>query len=152
MISLIWAQDIHKGIGIDNLLPWNIKEEMDHFRSVTRGQTVVMGQKTFESIGKPLVNRTNVVLSDDLNWKHEGVVVYNDMKKLIDDFKVQHIYIIGGKTIYQLFAPIADELVVTKLKESYNCNRFLDIDFSNFELVKSESHEEFTAEWWQLKK
>jgi dihydrofolate reductase len=119
---------------------------MNHFRNVTRGQTVVMGQKTFESIGKPLINRTNVVLSDDLNWKHDGVVVYNDMKKLIEDFKVQHVYIIGGKTIYQLFAPIADELVVSKLKKSYHCNRFLDIDFSNFQLMKSEPHEEFTAE------
>jgi dihydrofolate reductase len=67
MISLIWAQDLEKGIGIDNLLPWRIKEEMDHFRNVTSGQIVVMGQKTFESIGRPLANRTNVVLSDDPN-------------------------------------------------------------------------------------
>lgn len=152
MISLIWAQDMNKGIGIDNLLPWSIKEEMNHFRNITRNQIVVMGQKTFESIGKPLVNRLNIVISDDPNFKYENVIVYNDIQKLIDDYKNKHIYIIGGKTIYELFAPIADELIVSKIKKTYNCNRHLNIDFSNFKLIKSEPHEDFIAEWWHLKK
>jgi dihydrofolate reductase len=127
-------------------LPWSIKEEMAHFRSITHNQIVVMGQKTFESIGKPLVNRLNIVISDDLNFKQEGVIVYNDIQKLINDYKNKHIYIIGGKTIYELFAPIADELIVSKIKKIYNCNRHLQIDFNNFQLAKSEQHLDFNAE------
>lgn len=149
MISLIWAQDTNKGIGIDNLLPWSIREEMDHFRNITRNQIVVMGQKTFESIGKPLVNRLNIVISDDPHFQHENVIVYNDVQKLIHDYKNKHIYIIGGKTIYELFAPIADELIVSKIKKTYSCNRHLNINFSNFKLVKTEPHHDFNAEWWQ---
>jgi dihydrofolate reductase len=151
MISLVWAQDINNGMGIDNLLPWNIKEEMEHFRNVTRNQIVVMGQKTFESIGKPLVNRTNVVLSDDKNWSHPNVVVYRDLQKLIEDYKNRHIYIIGGKTIYELMVPLADELIVSKIKKNYNCNRFMNIDFSKFKLAKDVHHTDFIAEWWVRK-
>jgi dihydrofolate reductase len=146
MISLIWAQDLNKGIGIDNLLPWNIKEEMEHFRNITRNQIVVMGQRTFESIGKPLINRLNIVISDDHNFKCDGVIVYHDIQKLIDDYKNKHIYIIGGKTIYELFAPIADELIVSKIKKTYDCNRYLNIDFSPFRLAKTEHHPDFAAE------
>jgi dihydrofolate reductase len=120
---------------------------MGHFRNITRNQIVVMGQKTFESIGKPLLNRLNIVISDDPNFKSDGVIVYNDIQKLIDDYKNKHIYIIGGKTIYELFAPIADELIVSKIKKTYNCNRHLKIDFSNFQLVKTEPHPDFNAEW-----
>jgi segregation and condensation protein A len=68
------------------------------------------------------------------------------MKKLINDYQSKHIYIIGGKTIYQLFAPIADELIVSKINRNYQCNRFLNIDFNDFELSKSEQHELFTSE------
>lgn len=120
---------------------------MAHFRSITHNQIVVMGQRTFESIGKPLVNRLNIVISDDPNFKSDGVIVYHEIQKLIDDYKNKHIYIIGGKTIYELFAPIADELIVSKIKKTYDCNRHLNIDFSGFQLIKSESHPDFTAEW-----
>jgi dihydrofolate reductase len=119
---------------------------MEHFRSITHNQIVVMGQKTFESIGKPLINRLNIVISDDPNFTYEGVIVYHDIQKLIDDYKNKHIYIIGGKTIYELFAPIADELIVSKIKKTYNCNRHLNIDFSHFHLAKTENHPDFTAE------
>jgi dihydrofolate reductase len=119
---------------------------MNHFRDITRNQIVVMGQRTFESIGKPLVNRLNIVISDDVNFKYDGVIVYNDIQKLIDDYKNKHIFIIGGKTIYELFAPIADEFVVSKIKKTYNCNRHLNIDFSKFKIVKSEIHNDFVAE------
>jgi dihydrofolate reductase len=120
---------------------------MDHFRSITRNQIVVMGQKTFESIGRPLVNRLNIVISDNPKFQYDGVLVYNDIQKLIDDYKNKHIYIIGGKTIYEIFAPIADELIVSKIKKTYNCNRHLNIDFSKFNLVNTQHHPDFVAEW-----
>jgi dihydrofolate reductase len=119
---------------------------MDHFRNITNNQIVVMGQRTFESIGRPLINRLNIVISNDPKFQHDGVIVYNDIQKLLKDYKNKHIYIIGGKTIYELFAPIADELIVSKIKKNYSCNRHLNLDFSHFQLIKSENHQDFTAE------
>ncbi|GHU32826.1 hypothetical protein FACS1894166_06950 [Bacilli bacterium] len=72
--------------------------------------------------------------------------MYRNLQKLIEDYKNHHIYIIGGKTIYELMAPLADELIVSRIKKNYNCNRFMHIDFTNFKLVKSVPHEEFIAE------
>jgi dihydrofolate reductase len=119
---------------------------MNHFREVTRNQIVVMGQKTFESIGKPLVNRLNIILSIDPNFKVDGVIVYNDINKLAQDYHNKHIYVIGGKSIYETFAPIADEFIVSKIKKDFHCNRFLNIDFTNFKLIKTVTHESFNAE------
>jgi dihydrofolate reductase len=124
---------------------------MDHFRKITRGQTVVMGQKTFESIGKPLMNRTNIVLTDDTNFKANGVTIYTDVNRLINDFKQQHIFIIGGKSIYELFNQYADEIIVSKIKKNYHCNRFMYIDFSHFDLIKTEPYEEFNVEYYKRK-
>jgi dihydrofolate reductase len=124
---------------------------MDHFRKVTRGQTVVMGQRTFESIGKPLVNRTNIVLTDDINFRAHGVTIFTDVNKLIHDLKQQHIFIIGGKSIYELFNQYADEIIVSKVKKDYHCNRFMHIDFSHFDLIKTEPHEEFNVEYYRRK-
>lgn len=151
MITLVWAQDIKKGIGIDNLLPWKLKDEMDHFKKVTHNQIVVMGQKTFESIGKPLINRLNVVISDDKNFERSDVKIFRSIQDVINEYKNHHIYVIGGKSIYETFAPLADEFIVSKLKNDYKCNRFLDIDFTNFKLEKSIHHEHFIAEWWSRK-
>lgn len=119
---------------------------MDHFRKQTLNKIVVMGQKTFESIGKPLVNRTNYVLSNDPKFSHEGVKTFHELNSLLLAIKGIDVMIIGGKSIYELFAPLADCLIVSKIKRDYNCNRFMEIDFSNFHLVKKEEHEVFTAE------
>lgn len=151
MISMIWAQDHQSGIGIDNKLAWDIKDEMNHFRAATRGKTVVMGQKTFESIGKPLVNRTNIVLTDNPNFKADGVTIFTNVNQLMNEFKDQHIFIIGGKSIYELFNQYADEMIVSKIKKDYHCNRFMHIDFSDFNLIKTEPHEEFNVEYYERK-
>jgi dihydrofolate reductase len=119
---------------------------MEHFKQVTHNQIVVMGQKTFESIGKPLVNRLNVVISDDPNFNRSDVKIFRSIQDVINEYKNHHIYIIGGKSIYETFAPLADEYIVSKIKKDYHCNRFLNIDFSQFQLVKTIKGEIFNAE------
>jgi dihydrofolate reductase len=121
---------------------------MNHFIKTTRGHTVVMGQKTFESIGKPLPNRQNIVISDDPNFNHPGVTIYRDMNKLLNDLKHMDVFIIGGKSIYEFFAKFADHIVVSKIKKNYHCNRFLKIDFSPFQIDKTEPHDEFNVEYY----
>lgn len=153
MISMIWCEDINHGIGIDNSLPWHIKEEMDHFRTTTLNQIVVCGDKTFLSWGgKPLKNRTNLVLTLDPNFSSEGVIVYHDLRKLMSDYANKHIYIIGGKSIYQAFLPYADELIISTLHKDYRCNLFMQLDLHNFHIVKTINHELFDVNYYQRNK
>ena len=151
MIKMIWCEDINHGVGIDNKLPWSIKEEMKHFRSTTMEQIIVCGEKTFTSWGgKPLPHRQNVVVTLDKNFiPPEGVQVFNDFKQVITAFKDKDIYIVGGKTIYTLFYPYADELIISTLKKSYNCNVFMHFDLSSFERYQQIDHDEFIINYYK---
>jgi len=154
MIVLIWAEDKNKGIGKDNKLPWNIKAEMEHFRNTTRGSIVVMGRKTFESIGRPLPKRVNIILTTNPSYKVEGCLVFDTVDKIISYYKTSNegkdMYIIGGKQVYQSFIPYADKLIISKIHNSYECDTFMDIPLSNFKLVsKDESNSEFSIETYE---
>ena len=151
MIKMIWCEDIDHGIGIDNELPWSIKEEMKHFKNTTMEQIVVCGDKTFVSWGnKPLPHRQNIVVSLDKNFTApEGVQVFNDFKKVITTFKDKDIYIVGGRTIYTLFYPYADELIISTLKKSYNCNIFMHFDLSGFKRFQQIDHDEFIINYYK---
>ncbi len=152
MIKMIWCSDVNNGVGIGNQLPWNVKEEMAHFINETKGQIVVMGENTFKSIGKPLPNRKNIVLSDDSSFNHEGITIYNDYKKILSDFNDETIYIIGGISIYKLFYEYADVLIISKLNKSYNCDRFLAFDLINFDITKTIKHNEFVVNYYERRK
>ncbi len=153
MISMIWCEDKKHGIGINNALPWKIKDEMDHFRETTINQIVVCGEKTYASWGgRPLKNRTNIVLTLDKNFKSDECIVYYDINQLINDYKDKHIFIIGGKSIYNAFFPFADELIISTLKQEYECNMFMEFDLSDFNKTKTVDHELFTINYYQRKK
>lgn len=150
MIKMIWCEDKNHGIGIDNSLAWNIKSEMQHFRNETKGKTVVCGEKTFISFGnKPLPNRKNIVLTLDKNFIAPGAIIYNDLHQLLADYKDETIYIIGGKTIYKLLFPYADELIISTLNKSYNCNVFMSFDLSDFKLEKTLNNDEFVVNYYK---
>ena len=151
MIKMIWCEDINHGIGIDNNLPWNVKEEMNHFRTTTLNHAIVCGEKTFASWGnKPLEQRENIVITLDKKYKApEGVKVYYDFKDLIKDYQDKDVFIVGGKTIYTLFFDYADELIISTLKKSYDCNIFMKFDLSNFKKIKSEDHAEFVINYYK---
>lgn len=115
MISLISAIGKNNEIGKQNWLLWDMPADMQHFRDTTRGKTVIMGQKTFESIGKPLPNRRNIVATLDKNFKAEGVEITHDLAKTIQDFKKspEETFVIGGAMIYKLTINDADRLYIT---------------------------------------
>jgi len=120
MISLIAAIGKNNELGKKNALLWNLPADMKHFRETTSGHTVIMGQKTFESIGRPLPNRRNIVLTQDKNLKIDGVeIVYSpeEVENLLD--KDTENFVIGGGMIYKLFIDKVDRLYITHVDASF---------------------------------
>jgi dihydrofolate reductase len=139
-ISMIVAIGMNNEIGKDNQLLWKIPEDLKHFKKTTTGKTIVMGRKTYESIGKPLPNRKNIVLSRSINSDIKGCYQTNDINdilKLKDD-----VFIIGGQQIYELFMPYADELIVTSIAESCHDadSYFPNIDSSKWQVYELVNH------------
>lgn len=101
-------------IGNNNQLPWHLPADFAHFKSVTMGKPIVMGRKTFESIGKPLPGRTNIVLSRNPETRFEGVVCVSSFEEAIAVVPdAQEIMIIGGSTIYEMLLPKIDRMYIT---------------------------------------
>jgi dihydrofolate reductase len=121
-IVLVVAVADNGVIGRGGRLPWRLKSEMAHFRRVTMGKPVVMGRKTFLSIGKPLAGRSNIVVSRDLSFAAPGVVVAPDIEAALTVARgdalrrgATEIAVIGGADIYAQTMPVADRLVLTRV-------------------------------------
>ncbi len=115
MISIIAAIGKNNELGKNNALLWKMPADMKHFRETTTLHAVIMGRKTFESIGKPLPNRRNVVITRDASYKQPGVEVVNSLSTALDLFPdpKEEIFFIGGANIYEQVMPIADKLYIT---------------------------------------
>lgn len=140
-IILIVAHDRARGIGKDNSIPWlgKVSNDMKHFIRVTMGNLVVMGRKTYESIGKPLRGRRNIVLSRTLP-EQEGITVVRDYEDLLrfTHNTSRDVYVIGGMEIYRLFLKYADEVIVTEIDGIYDCDTFFPkLSHSNWKLVST---------------
>ena len=123
-IVLVAALSENHAIGKDNQLLWHLPEDLKRFRAMTLGHTVVMGRKTFESIGKPLPKRKNVVLSRNTNWLHPEVLVYNDLEKAIAACAEETLMILGGAEIYSQSIPLADRLELTHVHSHFEGDAF----------------------------
>ena len=146
MITLIWCEDKDTGIGINNSIPWHIKEDLEFFKKTTLNHPIIMGRKTFESIGKPLKNRKNIIITRNKNYKVEdsSVEIYNDVNEILKRYNNQDVFVIGGKQIYLLFNNHADKLLVSRLPNSYNCDTFMnDFNYSSFYISNVQEKEEF---------
>ena len=123
MITLIAAVSKNGVIGIDNKLPWTLPEDLKRFKKLTTGKVVLMGRKTFESIGKPLPNRTNVILSRDPLFRPDGVLVYSNIEEVLPIF--YDIIIIGGENIYKQFIDRADVIELTYIDKEFEGDSYL---------------------------
>lgn len=131
--SIIAAVDNNLLIGSKNDLPWGrIKADMKHFRDITTGHTVVMGQRTFESIGKPLPNRRNIVLSYDKSLQISGCEIVHSIEEAQMITKNDNeVFVIGGGSIYKAFMPFADRLYITFIEGVFSGDTYfpnIDID------------------------
>ena len=124
IISIISAIGENREIGEKNNLLWNLPADMKHFKETTSGHVVIMGLKTFESIGRPLPNRRNIVLAQNYDTQQQGVEIFNSVESLLDNLdkslnKDEEVFVIGGGQIYKLFINMADRLYITHVNKSF---------------------------------
>jgi len=116
-LSLIAALARNRVIGRDNHLPWRLSADLKHFKSLTMGKPIIMGRKTFESIGKPLPGRTNIVLTRDPDFQAQGcVVVHGIDEALRAGADHEEVMVMGGADLYRQCLPRADRLYLTEVK------------------------------------
>ena len=128
-MKMIAAVDKNWAIGKDNGLLISIPEDMKFFRETTAGHVVVMGRKTLDSFpgGRPLKNRTNIVLTRDRNFEREGAVVVHDKDELLEklkDFDSDDIFVIGGESIYRMLEPLCDTAYITMIEKEFEADAY----------------------------
>jgi dihydrofolate reductase len=126
LISLIVAMTENRVIGLNGAMPWHLSEDLKHFKRVTMGAPIIMGRKTFDSIGRALPGRANIVITHDTNYVAEGVDVVHDLESAIEKASCDEVnqgkdemFIIGGAQIYTLALAQADRLYLTEIHQSF---------------------------------
>lgn len=120
-VSIIVAMGTNRVIGNENKLLWSLPADMAWFKKHTLGKTVIMGRKTFESIGKPLKGRNNIILTKDKDYKVEGATVVNSIEAVFNIINsiYEEVMVIGGAEIYKLFLPHTDRIYLTTVESSF---------------------------------
>ncbi|MGB4400114.1 MAG: dihydrofolate reductase [Daejeonella sp.] len=140
--SLIVAVDENNGIGKDNKLPWHLPADLKHFKNLTTGHPIIMGRKTFESIGKALPNRLNIVVSRQSSYTAEGATVVSSLEEamgLCDES--EEAFIIGGAQIFEHSFSYADILYLTVIHHQFDADTFFPkVDKETWKEVESTTH------------
>lgn len=137
MINIIVAVSENNVIGKGNKLPWFLPKDLKHFKEVTLKSTVIMGRKTFESIGRPLPNRENIIITRNQSYNATGCTVVNNLEKALSLVNTEDCFIIGGSEIYELALPLVDKIYLTKVDTIINDgDAFFKFKKSDWKLVK----------------
>jgi len=146
-LSLIAAMSLNRVIGKGNQLPRHYSDDLKRFKRLTSGHTIVMGRKTFDSIGRPLPKRKNIVLTRNKEWEHEDVVVYHDIQTYLSteaaDSAEEEIFVIGGEQIYSAFLPYVDTVHLTLIKKQVEGDTYFPIFEDDFVESEREVHDAF---------
>jgi dihydrofolate reductase len=126
MTTIVVAMGEKNEIGFENQLLWHLPKDLKHFKDLTSGHPVIMGRKTYESIGKPLPNRTNIVISRKEDWFQEGILIVGSIKEAVKFAKKidEEVFIIGGGNIYAQTMDIVDKLEVTLVKADLEADTY----------------------------
>lgn len=144
MISMIAAMAHDRVIGLDNQMPWHLPADLAHFKRVTLGKPVLMGRKTFESIGRPLPGRRNLVISRNSDYRADGVEVIDsvDAALVLLGNDVAELMVIGGGHLYGQLLPRADRLYLTRIDLAVEGDtRFPAFDEGDWSCIERESHQ-----------
>lgn len=150
-LALIWAMSENRVIGRNNKLPWHLPNDLKYFKQVTTGKPVIMGRKTYDSIGKPLPNRVNIVITRDEAYQAEGVKVVHSLEAALELAEaeclvhgVEEAMVIGGAEIYKQALPQAERLYITFVHAHVEG----DAEFPEFDLnaYQEQGREDFSAE------
>lgn len=140
LISFVVAADEGNIIGKDNQLPWHLPNDLKYFKNLTWGMPILMGRKTFDSIGKPLPGRKNIVITRSAGWMHEGVSVVHSVDEalaLATAEAVSEIFVIGGAEIFNTAYPQASRLYLTRVHHRFEGDVVLPpVDEKEWQLVK----------------
>ncbi len=145
MISIIVAIDPNNLIGSNGKLPWDIKEDLKHFKEYTLNKTVLMGYTTYLSIGRPLPHRTNIVCCNDANINIDNVIIEKDAIEVFKRYQntAEELVVIGGASIYKLALPYASKLVISHIKKVYLGDTYFPEFKEDFNETESKDFEEF---------
>lgn len=144
MITIVAAIGQNNALGKDNQLLWRLPKDLKHFKALTENHPVVMGRKTYESIGKALPNRTNIVVSRKPNWFQEGILIVSTLKEALKFAKKinETVFIIGGGEIYKQTMDLADRLEITLVEGDFDADTFFpEIDLKVWKKINEEFHE-----------
>lgn len=151
IISMIAAMAEDRVIGLDGSMPWHLPADLAHFKSSTMGCPVIMGRRTYDSIGRPLPGRRNIVLSRDASLTIEGCDVVQSLDDALEsvDSAVDEVFIIGGQQLYEQALAKADRLYLTHIDLSVDGDtRFPDYSIYNWKTVSSSSHDADARNQW----
>lgn len=142
-LSIIVAVDENYGIGKDNQLPWHLPADLKYFKSVTTGHTVIMGRKTYDSMGKALPNRRNIVISRQENLHLQDAELVHSLEEAISLCSSEaEVFIIGGAKIFKQALPLISSMYITRIKHHFDADTFLNgIDWNDWEEVSREDCE-----------
>ena len=144
MIALVVAMAENRVIGKENKLIWHLPADLKHFKNITTGHPIIMGRKTFESIGKPLPNRTNIVITRQTDFEAEGILVAHSLSDalMMAQQMDSDIFVIGGAEIYKQAMFLADTIYLTEVHHTFDGDTFFpEIDSVLWEETSREEHE-----------
>lgn len=141
MISLIVAHDVNRVIGLNNEMPWHLPGDLAYFKKMTMGKPIIMGRNTFESIGRPLPGRRNIVITRNKAYSAEGIEVVHSLEEALTLVQAEpEIMIIGGQQIFTEALPMADRLYITKIDHSFEGDTFFPAYEGWAEKTTTEDH------------
>lgn len=137
MLSIIVCHDKNRVIGFENKMPWHLPNDLKRVKALTTGNTIVMGRKTYESLGKALPNRKNVVLTRDKSFQPEDAEVIHNIDDIYDI--KGHVFVFGGQNFYEQMIDKVDDMYVTVIEESYPGDAFFpEYTFKDFKVLSIE--------------
>lgn len=119
-LSLIVAMAMNRTIGLNNQMPWHLSADLKKFKQITMGHPIIMGRKTFESIGRPLPGRKNIIISRNSRYQQQGCLVFNSIESALQDCVANdEVFVIGGATLYKATLAQADRLYITEIQQIF---------------------------------
>jgi dihydrofolate reductase len=139
-LSMIVAVDETRAIGKDNKLLWHIPEDLQRFKELTNGHAIIMGENTYRSIGRPLPNRTNIIVTLNTDLELPGCVIAHSLEEALElgkQHESEELFVIGGASIYKQFLPQIERLYLTLVEGKHEADTYFP-DYSDFKKVLSE--------------
>ena len=141
-ISIVVAISANNAIGKNNQLLWHLPADLKHFKNITSGHTIIMGRKTYDSIGKPLPNRRNIVITRQKDLTIEGIDVANSLEEALSLCNTkEEVFVIGGAEIYRQALPLCNKIYLTRVHQNFDADTFFpELDHYTWKEISKEDY------------